>query len=280
VPELGSEGIVVPEQGSEGIPTPPVGSPSPDFPSTPAHAHRFDIPEAANGAHFAAHPTTRETPSRNVKISLAVVDEHSFTRESITRSLQELCHLLDITSFVTCDECLASVKRFDLILFHAHESVANQNERLASLKRVLPITPVIVLCDVDSFDSICAAFDSGVRGYIPTISTTPELAIEIMYLVKHGGTFVPPSSLSPRRIRPQGTAHTVTTQQFTPRQMAVLARLKLGETNKIIAHELQMSESSVKTHIHNIMNKLNARNRTEVACRAHELPTGGALLVE
>jgi DNA-binding NarL/FixJ family response regulator len=161
--------------------------------------------------------------------------------------------------------------------------MANQNlsdKRFASLKRVLAIAPVIILSDVDSYDSICAAFDIGVRGYIPTASTTPELAIEIMYLVKGGGTFVPPSSLSPRRIGPRGPPNPLTIQQFTPRQVAVLDCLKLGRTNKIIAYELQMSQSSVKTHIRNIMNKMNATNRTEVACRAHELQTSRMLSAE
>ncbi len=40
-----------------------------------------------------------------------------------------------------------------------------------------------------------------------------------------------------------------------------------GTSNKAIASDLNMSESTVKIHIHNIMRKLEARNRTEVALR-------------
>jgi len=159
-----------------------------------------------------------------------------------------------------------------VILYHIHQAVvANGNDAVTScVKNLLPIAPVIILGDVESSESIRAAFDSGVRGYIPTISTNLELAIEIMYLVKVGGTFVPPSGLSPPRLKSLGTPGLVATQ-FTMRQMAVLDRLKLGKSNKLIAYELQMSESSVKTHIRNIMRKMNATNRTEVVCRAHEL---------
>jgi DNA-binding NarL/FixJ family response regulator len=146
---------------------------------------------------------------RNAMISIGMIDEHSFTRECITKSLQEICTLLDVTSFATCDECLKSERIYDLILYHTHESVANHNEdheRRASVKKVLQIAPVIILCDVDCPDSIITAFDSGVRGYIPTTSTTLELAIEIIRLVRAGGTFVPPSSLSiaraPSRAKP------------------------------------------------------------------------------
>jgi DNA-binding NarL/FixJ family response regulator len=264
----------VPEEELESIRTQSAGgSPVPDLSSILTHAH-LEGDDAPNERDRPSPQTTHKVLLQNALISVAVIDGHSFTRESITRSLQYLCNLLKIESFATSNECVESTRNYDVILYHAHESVADQNNNddwLISIKNLLPIAPVIILCDVDSYDSIRAAFDSGVRGYIPTSSTTLELAIEIMYLVKKGGTFVPPSSLSPRRTKPRATPDAITAQQFTPRQMAVLDRLKLGKPNKIIAYELEMSESSVKTHIQNIMKKMNATNRTEVATRAQEL---------
>jgi DNA-binding NarL/FixJ family response regulator len=213
---------------------------------------------------------------RNAVVAIAVIDEHPFTRQCITKSLQELCSFLDIVPLANCDVCLRNPRRLDLILYHAHESLANSEQLAVAIKNLLEIAPVIILCDVDCIESIEAAFDSGARGYIPTASTTLEIAIEIIHLVKAGGTFVPPSSLSLRRIKAQGgPGCAITTPAFTHRQMAVLGCLKLGRSNKAIAHELQMSESTVKVHIRNIMKKLNARNRTEVACRAHEMAMTG-----
>jgi DNA-binding NarL/FixJ family response regulator len=58
---------------------------------------------------------------------------------------------------------------------------------------------------------------------------------------------------------------------FTRRQVAVIDALRKGKANKIIAYELNMCESTVKVHVRNIMKKLNARNRTEVAYLANEL---------
>ena len=54
--------------------------------------------------------------------------------------------------------------------------------------------------------------------------------------------------------------------------------LQQGKSNKIIAHELNMSESTVKSHIRNIMKQLQAKNRTEAAIkiRAMGLPEGGS----
>ena len=45
----------------------------------------------------------------------------------------------------------------------------------------------------------------------------------------------------------------------------MIAALRKGEANKTIAFELKMCESTVKVHVRNIMKKLNARSRTEVA---------------
>jgi len=66
---------------------------------------------------------------------------------------------------------------------------------------------------------------------------------------------------------------------FTARQAAVVEALRRGKANKVIAYELNMRESTVKVHVRNIMKKLKARSRTEVAFMANELmrsQNGGA----
>ena len=56
--------------------------------------------------------------------------------------------------------------------------------------------------------------------------------------------------------------------ELTPRERDVLRSLRGGHQNKIIAFELGISESTVKVHLRNIMKKLNASNRTQVALGA------------
>jgi DNA-binding NarL/FixJ family response regulator len=59
--------------------------------------------------------------------------------------------------------------------------------------------------------------------------------------------------------------------RLTSRQMMVLSHLQQGKANKIIAHELNMSESTVKVHVRNIMRKMGATNRTEAAYKAQSI---------
>ena len=66
------------------------------------------------------------------------------------------------------------------------------------------------------------------------------------------------------------TTHNETS--FTPREIEVLHRLRQGLQNKIIAYELGISESTVKVHLRNVMKKLHASNRTQVAFMLRRLP--------
>lgn len=64
---------------------------------------------------------------------------------------------------------------------------------------------------------------------------------------------------------------------LSDRQAAVADAISRGKPNKVIAYELNLCESTVKVHIRSIMKKLQARNRTEVAFKMHNLakrPTG------
>jgi len=224
---------------------------------------------------YLREPARDNQSARNPVISIGLVDEHSFTRECITRSLKEADHSLNTVPFKTSEDCLRDTRDFDIIIFNLHQAIerpGDNNKQLAFLtvlKELCIIAPVVILSAVDSPNLMAEAFESGARGYILTESTSVELAIEIIRLVKVGGTFVPPTRWFLQRANHQDTTpRGTTTQQFTPRQMAVLDHLKLGKANKVIAYELAMSESTVKVHIRNIMKKMKATNRTEVACRA------------
>jgi DNA-binding NarL/FixJ family response regulator len=231
-------------------------------------------PISAQPLSSAVYQRSRPISVRKAVISIAVIDEKSFTRECITTSLQALDDRLDIMSFTTCDDCLQHIGSHDLILYHTREDVANwsnNNEQFLSFKKLLNIVPVIILSDIDCPDSLIEMFENGVRGFIPTDNTTLEQLIEIIGLVKAGGIFVPLSSLSLRRTKAQGVSARRESDQFTPAELAVLDRLKLGKANKIIAHELWVSESTVKVHIGRIMKKLKVTNRPQVVSRAFAL---------
>jgi DNA-binding NarL/FixJ family response regulator len=134
--------------------------------------------------------------------------------------------------------------------------------------------PVILLADTDELTQILQALECGVRGFIPT-SVGIDVCIEAIGLAIAGGVFVPASSVfAMRRLVETASDSRPLDGMFTPRQAEVVEALRRGKANKIIAYELNLRESTVKVHIRNIMRKLKATNRTEVAFKINELFPG------
>ncbi len=133
--------------------------------------------------------------------------------------------------------------------------------------------PIMLVSDKEEPDLIVAFLERNIRGFIST-----NLSISVMLraidLVSAGGVFVPASCLIRAQRRPANPASPAGHGVFTARQAVVVEALRRGKANKIIAYELNMRESTVKVHVRNIMRKLKATNRTEVAYLANQLLTG------
>jgi DNA-binding NarL/FixJ family response regulator len=135
---------------------------------------------------------------------------------------------------------------------------------LSRMSELLPAVPVAILSDYEDAQNIREAFDLGVRGYIPT-SLASMVAVGAVHLVCVGGTFAPAASLLCQSNGQHHSGRERLVEGFTQRQSQILDCLRRGMANKLIAYELSMCESTVKVHIRNIMKKLNATNRTQVA---------------
>ncbi len=129
------------------------------------------------------------------------------------------------------------------------------------------VPPIIIVADNEDPAHVLDALDVGAKGYLPS-SVSLEVAVEALHLVLAGGTYVPASALIASRHMAKDAAEAAERSPhsfFTDRQHAVIEKLREGKPNKIIAYELNMRESTVKVHIRNLMRKLNATNRTQVA---------------
>ena len=146
-----------------------------------------------------------------------------------------------------------------------------------------PHAPVVAV--LETCDSATAAklFERHVTGFI-TADSSIEVTIAALRFALAGGSFAPPSLL--RATAPERSPATAPSTMraetleltsnhdtsFTPREIEVLHRLRQGLQNKIIAYELGISESTVKVHLRNVMKKLHASNRTQVAFMLRRLP--------
>jgi DNA-binding NarL/FixJ family response regulator len=105
-----------------------------------------------------------------------------------------------------------------------------------------------------------------------TVTLGFDIAIEAVRFVLAGGTYVPidyllmrdwPGTLPSEALPSSGAV--------TARELAVIRAIQKGKSNKVIAYELNMCESTVKVHVRNIMKKLSAKNRTDVAIKSQSV---------
>ena len=211
---------------------------------------------------------------------IVIIDSQLLSRECLARVINNDCGIAAVC-FSSIDEWLAAnpaVTASLVVLCQSRRTQADaikEVERLAELAPQTGHCPAVILSDNEDPDLIVRMLGKNVRGYVPT-SLSIAVAVQAIELARAGGVYVPASSLIAAHRVQEAPSPTVqkTNGMFTTRQAAVIEALKRGKANKIIAYELEMRESTVKVHVRNIMKKLKATNRTEVAYKANLLLSG------
>lgn len=210
--------------------------------------------------------------------NLVLIDRRTLERECFVRSIEMSHPRVSVTGFSSITEWQGKSHDFGepaAILLNLGGRTASDPavaDELADMLENLHPVPVIVIAESEDLRDMIAAVDCGARGYIPA-SIGFEFIVEAMRLTAAGGLFLPSASVLSLRdaLRPRTETSNDAGGQFTSRQLDVVNALRRGKANKIIAFELDMSESTVTVHIRNIMKKLNATNRTEAAFKLNAI---------
>lgn len=214
---------------------------------------------------------------RSKGVSIILIERRALVRECLATSLQRASGY-NVLAFATAETWVQSADPAQacLIVLCTGDEVRDEDvgREISVVAKLVGDLPLVVICGDENADQIVKALEAGARGVIPT-NLPLAVAVEAMRLVAVGGTFVPASCLTALQ-RPSEVACMAEPngkEIFTSRQAAVIEALRRGKANKIIAYELNMRESTVKVHVRNIMKKLKARNRTEVAYIANGMMT-------
>jgi len=143
--------------------------------------------------------------------------------------------------------------------------VADPNEHDWPALGDLPI-PVVLLIDPADSALIASALRSGIRGVI-SWDATPQEIESAVHAVNAGLVVATPTSLAGILPEAQSFADQLA-EPLSGRELEVLDLLAEGLSNKLIAHALNISGHTVKTHVASIFAKLGASSRTEAVSQA------------
>jgi DNA-binding NarL/FixJ family response regulator len=212
---------------------------------------------------------------------IAVIESRTFIRECIRRSVQS-AFAQPVLTYSTAVELEQQhlLTSAQLIIFSWGDgNTEASTNALKALSKLAPRIPVVVLASNNDAELARSAICQGAKGYIP-VTMGFEIAIEAVRFVLAGGTYAPVDCLLPRD--PTGDALSQPpTGLVTSRELAVIRAIQKGKSNMAIAYDLNMCESTVKVLVRNIMKKLKAKNRTDVAIKAQTslsdaLPAGSS----
>jgi DNA-binding NarL/FixJ family response regulator len=171
----------------------------------------------------------------------------------------------------------------DVVLMDLKMPVMDGREATRLICQSFPNMSVLVLTTFDDDGYIVDAMRAGAKGYLLKDMPSEELA-QAIRLVQSGYTQLAPglmdklmTGLSAAPATPAPTTPAPTTQpsklpalaQLTPREQEVLRLIGTGVTNRDIAQQLFISEGTVKTHVTHLLNRLNLRNRSQLAIYAN-----------
>jgi DNA-binding NarL/FixJ family response regulator len=210
------------------------------------------------------------------KPSVLIVDTKRLRQAGIVRLLEAWADCLGLALVgISQNKLLEGLElassRCEMVIISVGSTSVEDNENQECIKQlhiIVPCAPLVILSDREDAEEVYAAFRAGAIGFVPT-SSEPSAALQALSFVKCGGPFFPTSvlshvgSLHPGLRTP--TDNWSRQEALTTKQEEVMRLIRQGETNKLIARHLGMSEATVKVHVRRIMRKLGVSNRTQVA---------------
>ena len=164
----------------------------------------------------------------------------------------------------------------DVVLMDIRMPVMDGREATRIICQRFPDTKVLVVSTFDEDDYIAQSIQAGAKGYLLKDMPVEELA-QAIRLVERGYYQMGPG-LMEKMVDGILDSSTVKTEpvepeltQLTPRELDVLNLIGIGSTNREIARQLYITEGTVKTHITHIFNRLNLRNRSQLAIYANSV---------
>ncbi|MGZ3443731.1 MAG: response regulator [Polyangia bacterium] len=229
-----------------------------------------------------------------------LIDDHPLILSALQNVIQGMdgagdVAVVGVAGARAAREALSADDRFDLVLLDLRLGDADGFDLLIELRNGWPAIPVVVVSASDRSADVIRSIDLGAMGFVPKRASNETLT-EALRVVMSGGIYVPPMTMgegdetfasgerasgSEASARP-GVGHPARPNalaqfKLTPRQTDVLGLLLRGQSNKLIARELDLSVETVKDHVAAVLRALGVNSRTQAVLAVSQMSSQGAI---
>ena len=209
-----------------------------------------------------------------MKIKVIIIDDHTLFREGLQRLL--IRHEIDVINSVSNGADGLKViaeKEVDIILLDLRMPDVSGIEVLKNIREIKKTLPVVMLTTSDDEKDLIEALRNGASGYLLKDMEPDDLVVALKDVLR-GETIVAPNLVQILAKFHQGDDSEINISNListlTPRESEILELLAEGQSNKLIAKNLGISDGTVKLHVKSILRKLEIHSRVEAAVIAVE----------
>jgi two-component system, NarL family, response regulator len=190
------------------------------------------------------------------KIRILVVDDHPFLREGIVGAINSQSDMVLIGEASNGQEAIEQFRlhRPDVTLMDLQMPTMNGTDAIIAICGEFPAARIVVLTAYKGDIQALRAFKAGAVGYLLKNMLRKEL-LDTIRIVDSGRRRIPPEVA-------RELGEHVVDDELSEREIEVLKLIATGTSNKIIASQLSLAETTIKTHVQNILLKLDANDRT------------------
>ncbi len=202
-------------------------------------------------------------------IRILVADDHPMLREGLVAVLSTQPDFDVVGEAADGSEVVRLAKRLepDVVLLDLEMPEVDGVAALERLREAGSEARAVVFTAYDTDERILGALRAGARGYLLKGASRTEI-FDAIRTVHSGGSLLGPAVTTRLLEHIERGDESKRSNDFTPRELEVLALLARGRRNSEIADTLFISERTVKFHVSSILAKLGAENRTEAVALA------------
>jgi DNA-binding NarL/FixJ family response regulator len=212
-------------------------------------------------------------PAGAEPIGVMVVDDHAFVRRGVRAYVDTVPSFRMIGEAGDGQEALALLRRWrttgdpmpDVVLMDLHMPKLGGVEATEAISRAHPEVKVVVLTSFGEVERVHAALAAGAAGYLLKDAEPEEVGTAIRAAAV-GEVHL--DSAVARQLTRRMAAPQAGLSALTAREREILALVAQGHSNREIAEQLVISERTARTHVSNVLSKLQLSSRTQAALLA------------
>ncbi|GGI82581.1 response regulator transcription factor [Shewanella gelidii] len=202
---------------------------------------------------------------------IIIADDHPLFRQALMTVLATKfagVELFQANSVAELDQLLDTLDNVDLLLLDLNIPKAHGFNTLINIRNCYPQMGVIVVSGQEDPETICRSINYGAAGFVPK-STPVEEMMTAIATVLNGEQWLPEGVDGVNPVAENSMESKIIS--LSPRQHRILMMFADGMLNKQIAHELGLSEATIKAHASAIFLKLGVHTRTQAVIAMNQL---------